>query len=83
MQTETTATRAEAPRKLVGAVLGTELGAAFGLLLLGGVRFAPLLTTLLGALAGAAGAGPIARLRERMIRRELRRQMRDSELASG
>jgi hypothetical protein len=83
MHTESTAPQAEAPRKLVGAVLGTEVGAAFGLLLLGGVRFAPLLTTLLGALAGAAGAAPIARLRERLIRRELRRQMRDSELASG
>jgi hypothetical protein len=83
MPTETTAKRADAPHKLIGAVLGTELGAAFGLLLLGSVRFAPLLTTLLGALAGAAGAGPIARLRERLIRRALRRQMRESELASG
>ena len=57
-------------------MVGTELGAAFGLLLLGGVRFAPLATTLLGALGGAAGAGPVSRLRERLIRRALRRQMR-------
>jgi hypothetical protein len=64
------------PRRIVGAVVGTELGAAFGLLLLGGVRFAPLVTTLLGAMAGAAGAGPVSRLRERLIRRALRRQMR-------
>jgi hypothetical protein len=64
------------PRKIVGAVVGTELGAAFGLLLLGGVRFAPLLTTLMGALAGAAGAAPVSRLREHLIRRALRRQMR-------
>jgi uncharacterized membrane protein len=63
------------PRKVIGAVVGTELGAAFGLVLLGGVRFAPLLTTLLGALAGAVGAGTAARLRERLIRRALRRQL--------
>jgi uncharacterized membrane protein len=69
--------------KIIGAVIGTEAGAAFGLLLLGGVRFAPLVTTALGALAGAVGAGPGARLRERMIRRELRRQIKgQSELAS-
>jgi uncharacterized membrane protein len=70
-------------KKIIGAVIGTEAGAAFGLLLLGGVRFAPLVTTLLGAAAGALGAGPAARLREYMIRRELRRQLKgQSELAS-
>jgi uncharacterized membrane protein len=68
--------------KIIGAVIGTEAGAAFGLLLLGGVRFAPLATTLLGAAAGALGAGPAARLREHLIRRELRRQIKNqSELA--
>jgi uncharacterized membrane protein len=68
--------------KIIGAVIGTEAGAAFGLLLLGGVRFAPLVTTLLGAATGALGAGPAARLREHLIRRELRRQIKgQSELA--
>jgi uncharacterized membrane protein len=67
--------------KIIGAVIGTEAGAAFGLLLLGG-RFAPLVTTLFGAAAGALGAGPAARLREHLIRRELRRQIKgQSELA--
>ena len=63
-------------RRIVGAVVGTEVGAASGLLLLGGVRFAPLLTTLLGALAGAFAATPVLRLRERLLRRALRRHLR-------
>jgi hypothetical protein len=46
------------------------------------VRFAPLATTLFGAAAGALGAGPAARLREHLIRRQLRRQIKgQSELA--
>ena len=64
-------------RKVVGAVVGTEVGAASGLLLLGGVRFAPLLTTLLGAALGAIASGPALRLRERLIRHALRRQLRE------
>jgi hypothetical protein len=70
MQSEQTRSR------VVGAVVGTEVGAASGLLLLGGVRFAPLLTTLLGALAGAFAVKPVVRLRERLIRQALRRQLR-------
>jgi hypothetical protein len=62
--------------RVIGAVIGTEVGAASGLLLLGGVRFAPLLTTAAGALLGALGARPAMRLRERLIRRALRRQLR-------
>ena len=71
------------PRKIIGAVVGTELGAAFGLVLLGGVRFAPLLTTLLGAVAGAIGARPASRVREWVIRRALRRQMGTAGQSSG
>jgi hypothetical protein len=66
----------ERSRRLVGAVIGTELGAASGLLVLGSVRFAPLLTTLLGALLGAVGVAPAMRLRERLIRHALRRHLR-------
>jgi uncharacterized membrane protein len=62
--------------RLIGAVLGTEAGAASGLLLLGSVRYAPLLATAAGAVVGAAAARPAMRLRERMIRRALRRQLR-------
>jgi uncharacterized protein YcfJ len=62
--------------RIVGAVVGTEVGAASGLLLLGSVRFAPLLTTVLGALAGAFAATPVLRLRERLQRRALRRHLR-------
>jgi hypothetical protein len=67
--------RTERSRKLVGAVVGTEVGAAGGLLLLGGVRFAPLLTTLAGAMLGAWAAKPALRLRELLIRRALRRHL--------
>jgi uncharacterized membrane protein len=63
-------------RRIVGAVVGTEVGAASGLLLLGGVRFAPLLTTLVGAFAGAFAAKPALGLRERLLRRALRRHLR-------
>ena len=62
--------------RIVGAVIGVEAGAATGLLLLGGVRFAPLVTTVAGAALGAAGAEPALRLRERLIRHALRRQLR-------
>ena len=57
-------------------MVGTEVGAAGGLLLLGGVRFAPLLTTLSGALLGAVGAPAALRLRDRLFRRALRRHLR-------
>jgi hypothetical protein len=67
--------RTERSRRLIGAVVGTEVGAAGGLLLLGGVRFAPLVTTLAGALLGAWGVKPALRLRERLIRRALRRHL--------
>jgi len=63
-------------RRIIGAVVGTEVGAASGLLLLGGVRFAPLLTTLAGALVGAFAWKPALRVRELLVRRALRRQMR-------
>jgi len=68
--------RSERSRRVIGAVIGTEVGAAGGLLLFGGVRFVPLLITLAGALLGAFGGEPAARLRQRLIRRALRRQLR-------
>jgi hypothetical protein len=67
--------RTERSRRMVGAIVGTEIGAAGGLLLLGGVRFAPLLTTLAGALLGAWGTKPALRLREKLLRRALRRHL--------
>jgi uncharacterized membrane protein YccC len=67
--------RTERSRQLIGAVVGIEVGAASGLLLLGGVRFAPLVTTLAGALLGALGTKPALRIRERLLRRALRRHL--------
>lgn len=68
--------RSERSRRIIGAIIGTELGAATGLLLVGGQPMAPLLVTLFGALAGAMSVGPALRLRDRMFRRWLRRSLR-------
>ncbi len=57
-------------------MVGTEVGAASGLLLLGRVSFAPLLITVAGAVAGAFAAKPVLGLRERLVRRALRRHLR-------
>ena len=68
--------RTEASRRVIGAIIGTELGAATGLFVLGGRPMAPLLVTLFGALAGALSVRPALRLRDRVFRRWLRRSLR-------
>ena len=46
--------RSEETRLFVIALIGGQVGAAVGLLFLGGILFAPLLTALLGSAAGPA-----------------------------
>jgi CBS-domain-containing membrane protein len=68
--------RTERSRRAIGAIIGTELGAATGLFVVGGRPAAPLLVTLLGALLGAVAVTPALRLRERLFRRWLRNSLR-------
>ena len=70
------AKRSERSRRIIGAIIGTELGAAGGLFVLGGRPMAPLLVTVFGALAGALSVRPALRLRDRVFRRWLRRSLR-------
>ncbi len=68
--------RSEETRLFIVALIGGQAGAAFGLLLLGGMLFAPLLCALLGSAAGPAFVIGRDRLRrwagERYVRGELR-----------
>ena len=68
--------RSEETRLFIVALIGGQVGAAFGLLFLGGMLFAPLLTALLGSAAGPAFVIGRDRLRawagERYVRSELR-----------
>jgi CBS-domain-containing membrane protein len=63
-------------RRAVGAIIGTELGAATGLFAFGGRPLLPLLVTGLGALGGMLAVTPALRLRERLFRRWLRNNLR-------
>ena len=63
-------------RRAVGAIIGTEVGAATGLFAFGGRPLLPLLVTALGALSGALAVTPALRLRERLFRRWLRKNLR-------
>jgi uncharacterized membrane protein YfcA len=63
-------------RRAIGAIIGTEVGAAAGLLGFGGVPFVPLLVTALGAIAGALSVTPALRLRDFVFRRWLRKSLR-------
>jgi hypothetical protein len=63
-------------RRAVGAIIGTEVGAATGLFAFGGRPLLPLAVTALGALAGALAVTPTLRLRERLFRRWLRKNLR-------
>jgi hypothetical protein len=61
-----------APRELVAAILGAEVGTGIGLFLVGGTPLAPLALAALGA-AVAAGA---VHMRTMLLRRWLRAQVR-------
>jgi uncharacterized membrane protein len=63
-------------RRAIGAVVGTEVGAATGLLVFGGIPLAPLLATAIGAIAGALAVTPVLRLRDFVFRRWLRKSLR-------
>ncbi|MEA2376783.1 MAG: hypothetical protein QOK00_2291 [Thermoleophilaceae bacterium] len=64
--------RRRAPRELVAAIIGAEAGAGIGLLAVGGTFLAPLGLAVLGA---AIGAGAV-HLRNTLVRRWLRSQLR-------
>ena len=59
-------------REFVGAIIGAEAGAGFGLLAMGTTPFAPLWLAALGALIGAV----VFRVRHALARRWLRSQLR-------
>jgi hypothetical protein len=59
-------------REIVAGLIGAEVGAGLGLLVLGGTLLAPLGLAVFGAVAGAGVAG----LRGVLIRRWLREQLR-------
>jgi uncharacterized membrane protein len=63
-------------RRAIGAILGTEVGAATGLLVFGGTPLVPLLVTAIGAAAGALAVTPVVRLRDFVFRRWLRKSLR-------
>jgi hypothetical protein len=64
--------RRRARREIVAAIIGAEAGAGIGLVALGATPLAPLGLAALGA---AAGVGVIS-LRQALIRRWLRSQLR-------
>jgi hypothetical protein len=66
--------RNRAPREVVAAIIGAEVGIGIGLFAVGGTTLAPL---ALGALGAGLGAGTI-RMRNLMVRRWLRAQLRGS-----
>jgi hypothetical protein len=68
--------RNRAPREAVAAIIGAESGAGIGLLALGGTPFAPLALAALGA---ALGAGAV-HMRNTLVRRWLRAQLRGRPL---
>ena len=68
--------RTDRSRRAIGAIVGTELGAATGLFVVGGRPAAPLLVTALGALLGALAVTPALKLRDRLFRRWLRDSLR-------
>ena len=63
---------ARAPRELIAALIGAEVGGGVGLLVVGGTLLAPLGLAALGA---AVGAGTV-HMRKTLVRRWLRAQLR-------
>jgi hypothetical protein len=66
--------RNRAPREVVAAIIGAEVGIGVGLFAVGGTTLAPL---ALGVAGAAVGAGAI-HARNLMLRRWLRAQLRGS-----
>jgi hypothetical protein len=63
-------------RRAIGAIIGTEVGAATGILAFGGRPLVPVLITALGAGAGALSVTPVLRVRDWIFRRWLRKSLR-------
>jgi hypothetical protein len=63
-------------RRAIGAIIGTEVGAATGLFAFGGTPLLPLLVTAVGAAVGALAVTPAMKVRERVFRRWLRKSLR-------
>jgi len=68
-------------RRAIGAIIGTEVGAATGLFVFGGRPLLPLLVTAIGAATGAMSVTPALRVREWVFRRWLRKSLREAEPA--
>jgi hypothetical protein len=68
--------RNDAPRTVVGAIIGAEAGAGIGLLWFGATPLAPLALALAGALAGPPLAAGITIVARGVVRRRLRSQIR-------
>jgi hypothetical protein len=75
--------RKNAPRAVVAGLIGAEAGAAVGLLLFGGVPFAPLGLAATGAVGGFVGVAAFERVRRGLVMRGIRRQLRRSRGAAG
>jgi hypothetical protein len=75
--------RNNAPRAVVAGLIGAEAGAAVGLLLFGGVPFAPLGLAAAGAVGGFVGMAGFERVRRSLVMRGIRRQLRGGRGAPG
>ncbi|HEY1277258.1 MAG TPA: hypothetical protein VGF25_20290 [Thermoleophilaceae bacterium] len=65
-----------APREIVAALIGAEVGAAVGLLVFGGLRGMPIALMALGAALGPPIAIVVRWVRNGLLRRWLRSQLR-------
>jgi hypothetical protein len=68
---------------VVAGLIGVEAGAAAGLVLFGGVPFAPLGLAAAGALGGWVGVAGFERVRRSLVMRGIRRQLRSGRGAPG
>jgi hypothetical protein len=66
-------------RDVAAALIGAEVGAALGLLVVGGALLAPIAVALAGAAAGPPVRRGGARLRTLVFRRWLRSRLRDDD----
>jgi hypothetical protein len=70
------ATRSEDTRRFIAALIGGEVGAAFGLVFFGWLLFAPLVLALAGSALGAASLTIRRRARQKLAERYLRTALR-------